>query len=251
MCKTCTKCSRELPLESFNRNKRRKKDGRENKCRECTNTEKQEPTRREVNLKTQKNWRENNKDYQVNWRKDNLEHVEYRKKYYEEHKDEYIKRKQLWRKNNPSREAETRKNYIEKNKDEMNKYAREWKANKRIIDVNYKIKENMSRRIRYELTSGKTKSTCDYIGCSIDYLKMYLESKFSSWMNWENYGKIWQIDHIIPCKSWDFSKEFDNYCCWNYRNLQPLYITTNIIKKDKFEEMDKLCYEVKMKTILF
>jgi len=93
MCKTCTKCSRELPLESFNRNKRRKKDGRENKCRECTNTEKQEPARREVNLKAQKNWRENNKDYQTKWRKDNLEHVEYRKKYYEEHKDEYIKRK--------------------------------------------------------------------------------------------------------------------------------------------------------------
>jgi len=69
-------------------------------------------------------------------------------------------------------------------------------------------------------------------------------------MNWKNYGKIWQIDHIIPCKAWNLSKEFDNYCCWNYRNLQPLYNKSNIIKKDKFNFLDKLYYEVKMKTIL-
>jgi hypothetical protein len=251
MSKTCVKCAKELSLDSFHRNKRRK-DGRENKCRECTNTERQEQSKKETNLRAQKLWRESNKDYQANWRKDNMERIrQYEKKYYYEHKEVYIKRKQQWRKNNPAREAETRKKYTETNKDEINKYAREWKAKQRIIDVNYKIKENVSRRIRHELTFGKTKSTCDYLGCSIDYLKMYLESKFSLWMNWKSYGKIWHIDHIIPCKSWDFSKEFDNYCCWNYRNLQPLYITTNILKKDKFEEMDKIAYITKMKTILF
>jgi hypothetical protein len=69
-------------------------------------------------------------------------------------------------------------------------------------------------------------------------------------MNWSNYGKLWHIDHIIPCASWDFKNSFDVYCCWNYRNLQPLHIYENKSKKNKYNDLDKLAYLTKMKTIL-
>ena len=226
MSKTCSTCVKELPMDAFVRNKG-KKDGRANVCRDC------------------------NKEYQAKWRKDNPDRAEYEKKYYEERKDLYKGRKKEWRKNNPARETEARQKYCEKNRDKVNKYSNEWKANKRLTDPTVKIRENVSRRIRHELASGKTKSTCAYLGCSIDYLKIYLEARFSSWMNWDNYGKTWHIDHIIPCKSWDLTKEYDNYCCWNFRNLQPLHKISNISKKDKYDPIDKLFYETKMETILF
>lgn len=249
MFKVCTKCLKNLSIDLFGKNKRRK-DGKENKCLECYRKERQEPAYREVQLKSQENWRNKNKDYQANWRKDNEKHKEYQKRYYEENKEKYIERKREFRKNNPQRETEIRRNYVEKNRDKVNEYSRKWKAKQKQNDVSYKLRENISRRIRYELSSNKEKSTCEYLGCTIKYLKIYLEAKFSSWMNWENYGKIWHIDHIIPCKAWDLSKEFDNYCCWNYRNLQPLYATSNIIKKDKYDPIKKELYVYKMKTIL-
>ena len=68
-------------------------------------------------------------------------------------------------------------------------------------------------------------------------------------MNWNNYGAVWHIDHIIPCASWDLNNEFENKCCWNYRNLQPLFATENHSKKDKFDENVKKCYMDLMRTI--
>ena len=108
MYKICKKCLRELSLDLYHKNMRRK-DERENKCKECTNSERQNPIKRESNLNAQKKWRDNNKDYQSKWRKNNLDRLQYEKNYYKENKDKYIIRKQLWRINNPIQEAETRK----------------------------------------------------------------------------------------------------------------------------------------------
>ncbi len=112
----------------------------------------------------------------------------------------------------------------------------------------------MSRRIRYELNTllkgKKTKRTFEYLGCSIEELKTYLESKFIENMSWDNYGKVWHIDHIIPCSCWKLSDEFENKCCWNYRNLQPLDCSENQSKKDKFDEKDRQMYIEEMKLIL-
>jgi hypothetical protein len=218
MEKPCKTCHKILSIEMFSRNARRK-DGRETMCKECM---KPNEAGREKNLKSQKNWRDKNKDYQTKWRKSNPNRREYEKQYYKTNKNLYIERKQVWRNQHPDRELRNNRSYRESNKNKVNEYAREWKAKKRITNVAYKIKENLSRRIRYELSTSKSKSTCHYLGCSIEFLKTYLESKFLPYMSWENYGNVWHIDHIVPCSSWDLTKEFDNYCCWNYKNLQPL-----------------------------
>jgi hypothetical protein len=43
------------------------------------------------------------------------------------------------------------------------------------------------------------------LGCSFEELKLYLESKFEPWMDWNNQGLYngefdygWDIDHILP-----------------------------------------------------
>ena len=71
--------------------------------------------------------------------------------------------------------------------------------------------------------------------------KLYLESKFEPWMNWENRGLYngefnhgWDIDHIIPISSAE--TEEDLIKLNHYTNLQPLCSKVNRnIKKNKIE----------------
>ena len=52
-------------------------------------------------------------------------------------------------------------------------------------------------------------------------------------MNWDNLGKLWQIDHILPINQFDFTINIDIKICFHWTNLQPLYTTENISKSDK------------------
>lgn len=248
--KTCKVCNFEKELENYYINKRNK-DNYDNVCKVCTKEKNKK--NRDKNREAQIRWREKNPDYMKNYGKSEKV-IEYGKKYYKDHKQEYIKRKQEWRILNPEKAKQERINYIENNKEKVNLYHSKWKKEKRINDPLYKLKENTSRRIRYELNTllkgKKSKSTVEYLGCTIDELKIYLQEKFKDSMTWENYGKIWQIDHIIPCNSWNLIDNFENNCCWNFRNLQPLNSTENKSKKDKYNEDDKKVYINLMKTIL-
>ena len=64
-------------------------------------------------------------------------------------------------------------------------------------------------------------------------LRLHLQSKFKPGMSFSNYGK-WHIDHIIPCSRFDLNKEEEQYKCFNYKNLQPLWAEENKIKSNKF-----------------
>ena len=69
-------------------------------------------------------------------------------------------------------------------------------------------------------------------GCTIPYLRGYLEGKFKEGMTWENYGS-WHVDHIKPCASFDLTKKEEQEKCFHYTNLQPLWALENIKKGKK------------------
>jgi hypothetical protein len=73
----------------------------------------------------------------------------------------------------------------------------------------------------------------ELLGCTIDFFKNHLESKFVEGMSWQNYGKGWHIDHIIPCVSFDLSKPEEQRKCFHFSNLQPLWAVDNIRKGTK------------------
>jgi len=105
-------------------------------------------------------------------------------------------------------------------------------------DLNYRITQNMRSRINVALKKNvKSKKTKDLIGCSVDFLLKYLESKFAEGMSWENYGhSTWHIDHIIPLSSFDLIDPEQLAKACHYTNLQPLWATDNIVKGNKLPE---------------
>ena len=69
------------------------------------------------------------------------------------------------------------------------------------------------------------------MGYSLNELKEHIESQFEDWMSWENQGKDWHIDHIIPM-SW-FS--LDNWKeCFALNNLQPMRASENESKNNRY-----------------
>jgi hypothetical protein len=183
---------------------------------------------------------------------------EYRKIYYQKHKDELNKRNSEYRKEHAEEIKQYKKKYRESHKKEVNDYslkyyydnyekAREWAKknyyNNREKRISYnlkyyrKIKNKIivNLRIRiYKVLKGisKSESTMRLLGCNVEQLKNHLQSKFQLGMTWNNYG-LWHIDHIRPCVSFDLSKVKEQRKCFHYTNLQPLWAFDNLSKNDK------------------
>ena len=69
--------------------------------------------------------------------------------------------------------------------------------------------------------------TFDITGCTVHQLKAWLESQFCARMSWDNYGRAWHIDHIMPCASFDLTKPDQVRQCFHYTNLRPLWAKAN------------------------
>ncbi|NDE13523.1 hypothetical protein EBZ80_01155 [bacterium] len=231
---------------------RRYEDNLEKKCRACLKEHYQQ--NRDKYLEARKRWREKNQGYQTKYNK--LEkYQKYRRQYYEKNKQKYAENNKRDRQQHPLKYFLRGKKYREQNREFLNKYHREWKHKKRQRNLNYKIKENLSRRIRYALTNEgcqKTAPTLSLLGATdIESVRIYLEARFEIGMTWRNYGTSWHIDHIFPCVSWNLCDSYENLLCWNYRNLAPLWSFANQSKKDAVDPLRRIYYETLMETLLF
>ena len=101
-------------------------------------------------------------------------------------------------------------------------------------DVCYRIAEVLRSRLRQALKDGwRSGSAVGDLGCTIAELKEYLESQFRDGMSWENYGVVWEIDHVKPLSSFDLTQQDQTAQACHYTNLQPLLLAENRSKHDK------------------
>lgn len=140
------------------------------------------------------------------------------------------------------------KSYHIKNKERRNKYLKKWQQEnkkdrnikdkiKRQTDVHFLLRSRIHNRIRMAIKrNSKFSTSSDLLGCSLEFFKKYFMNKFRSDMKWNDFmtGGI-HIDHIIPCAAFDLSKEEDQFRCFHYTNLQPLWALDNLIKSDSME----------------
>lgn len=145
----------------------------------------------------------------------------YRKKYYQDNKNQVL---------------EYQHKYYQENKEEQIEKGKIRKRIRRSIDLNFRITCSVRNRISYLVRNNiKSKKTISLLGCSMQEFIQYLESKFLPEMSWKNYGTCWEIDHIIPCASFDLSNKFEQWKCFHYQNLQPLFVTTKIAEAFGYE----------------
>lgn len=140
------------------------------------------------------------------------------------------------------------KDYYNSNKEAREKYRLKWRSDNK-IKINESIKRRRKHDIQFRLSgilrhrigkiikrNQRSGSSIKDLGCTLEFLKEYLESQFKPGMSWENYGRGgWHIDHIRPLNSFDLSKREDFLKACNYTNLQPLWEEDNMRKGDKYD----------------
>ena len=73
---------------------------------------------------------------------------------------------------------------------------------------------------RYILEKQSTKQYAPFMGLDIETYRNYIERQFTDGLNWNNFGKAWQFEHIIPLGYFDFSNNDDMALCWNFINIR-------------------------------
>jgi len=222
----CSKCKKVLPSSKFG--KGRNKNGLHCWCKSC----------RKIYHKEHKNEKAlYDKEYNL---KNKNRIKKERNQWYLKNRKRILKERKEWRKIRKEELKKQKRNYYLKNKEKIKQYrvdnrdkSNAYSKNRRRKDPWFKFRQNLSGRIWKALKGiNKSKTTMILIGCDAEYLKNYLESKFSEGMTWENYGK-WHIDHIRPCASFDLSKSTEQRKCFHYTNLQPLWALDNMMKGSK------------------
>jgi len=86
----------------------------------------------------------------------------------------------------------------------------------------------------------KSHSRSKFLTWGISELKAHLEPLFEYGMTWDNYGKEWQIDHIIPLSAVNYDSHFDPLfkMVWSLNNLAPLW------KVDNQDKLASLTWEL-------
>ena len=267
--KICCRCKKEKSLEYFG-NIKRSKDGKRLDCKSC---------RKEVYyINHEKMLNEKRNDYYKHKEK-RLEYarekytenpdkfIQKSNEYYISHKEERSKQAKEYRAENADIIKQKKREYYQK--PEVRKAAsqksREWKKNnpekrrameKRYFDKNpiRKIMRNMRNRIYIVLKRTNAKKaghTIDQLGCSPEFLKQYLESKFYPYadetgktidMNWENFGNgsgFWQVDHAKALCLFNLQNPEEQNAANHYTNLQPLWFHDHNTKNLKDLELNR------------
>lgn len=132
---------------------------------------------------------------------------------------------------NRGRILERNREWRRQNADQCVKHAVEYEHNRRKTDVSFRLRKNLRARIQ-KFVSGVSKAATsrELLGCDVDFLRGYLSVFFKPGMTWENYGKVWHIDHKRPCASFDLTNLEQQKQCFHWTNLQPLFARENLQK---------------------
>lgn len=223
--KVCTKCNIAKNLDEFS-NDSKKKDGKYSSCKLCKSN-----AYKIYKLNNKKTIAEAQKNYYIQ----NLDKIkEYHKDYYINNKNTILEKNKTYYNNNYDKIKKTQFIWDENNKDKITQYMKEYSKKRCKNDINFHIKINLRSRFKQAV---KNSYYFNYLGCDISFFKSWIEYQFNTDKNlsWNNYGKYWHFDHIMPCASFNFENEDDIKNCFNWKNIRPLNKNENLRKKDKID----------------
>jgi hypothetical protein len=159
-----------------------------------------------------------------------------RREYYLKHKDQEIAKNKEYKDKNPELVRQRQRDYEIRNKERL-QFERATRKRKReqadpAVRLRARVRARLSSAI-IEALATKSDVSANLTGCSIQELMAYIETKFYGGMSWDDYGKGYghfQIDHIKPCCSFDFTDPAQQRECFRYTNLQPLWYVDHMKK---------------------
>jgi uncharacterized protein (DUF1015 family) len=101
--------------------------------------------------------------------------------------------------------------------------------------LKYLIRTSISRCFLYS-TLVKNKKAIEYLGCSIECFKDFIQKKMIDNMTFNNI----HFDHIKPIDSFDLNNEQEFLRCCNYTNFQPLLVEDNREKSNKWTDENEV-----------
>lgn len=100
---------------------------------------------------------------------------------------------------------------------------KKWTPQTEVTDSLIRLREKRKWQLsfrRYVLEKTPSEAYAPYFGLDIETLRSWFEIQFTEDIHWENFGKAWQFEHIVPASYFDYSNEDDLRLCWNFINLR-------------------------------
>lgn len=236
MEKICVTCNISKPLTEY----RQYKGYIRPRCNDCEKNIRAEKSKiyREANkeklaIGKQEYYQQHKEEISVKKKEwSNKEHIKQRSRDYylskKEHKQQQCKE---YYQQNKEALSQKRKEYRTNNKDKIKEQLRTRLENNPQI----KIGLSLRKRVRTEISSGR--QYLKYLGCTLTMLYKWFEFNFEIdshlGLNWDNYGKIWSIDHVRPVSSFNLTEEKQIMECFNWCNTYPIDVKCNLRKNNK------------------
>ena len=122
---------------------------------------------------------------------------------------------------------------------------KKWTAKLEVDDALLKFREKRKWQLalrRYVLEKHPNQFYAPYFGLGIDQYRQWIEIQFTDGLNWENFGKAWQFDHIVPVVYFDYSNEEDLKLCWNFINVRVEKLEHNKVVGNRIDVLATKAY---------
>lgn len=91
------------------------------------------------------------------------------------------------------------------------------------------------RRVWYRQTSDEY--ALDRLGCTVSQFGAHIKKRLKKGWTEENYGTVWNFDHIKPCVAFDLTDEAEIKKLNRYTNIRPMCVVANLTKSGFWEEV--------------
>lgn len=132
----------------------------------------------------------------------------------------------------------SKKQWFKDNRPRVNKKKLALYHNKDKYNPLFRFKERQRSRIRFVLKKKhkKTKTTDYYLDCSpielYEWISYNIKHYNLLYFTFENYGKLWNLDHVIPLDLFDTTNDSDNKLAFNWKNVMPMTRIENSGKRN-------------------
>jgi ribosomal protein L17 len=94
----------------------------------------------------------------------------------------------------------------------------------------------------------------DLLGCNRLFFKRWFEFQFEYYsqynLNWDNHGIVWEIEHVMPCNSFDLTNKDQQKICFHWTNTSCVPKIINLSKGSKLSAAHIVSQKVRVKQFI-